>query len=224
MLKVHVIILYPFDIQEGKKKESLLMLKSLLYELDACEKFSVHNSTIHILSDGKDKVELEEILSQLNPQITIHFLGDTTFTDWDMMNHHLNVHVQRAMVSTDADYFLVLSGILPIFQHKIFTEEVNWESDINLGVAQDSSTAMILFKKQFTPFFFKLTNDSIITGDRNITLFQQYKRNSTVILHSCLNTLDKGNPAIYDEILNDLKGVLNPYQKELYRVLKSSSL
>jgi hypothetical protein len=76
-----------------------------------------------------------------------YLTGD--YSELDMMNHHLNTHIQRAAVSSDVEYLLVISGSLPIFTNQVFSEMIDWNSDINIGFSQDKNSSMILFKKKF---------------------------------------------------------------------------
>jgi hypothetical protein len=221
MSKIFILILCPFDLQFELRNEYIVMLENLIYEFSIIKVFSVHNSTIHILSDKKHKSDLKKSLDRIESTLNIRLLDDN-YADWNTMNHHLNIHVQRAMVSTDANYFLVLSSNLPLFTHRIFTECINWESDINLGLTQDSSSALILFQKQFTPFFFKLSDSSILTGDRNLILFKQYQRKTTIIHHPSCYSLDYNNIEIMNEILHGLELEKNSYQKELYHLIRAS--
>ena len=217
MKKLFVLILYAPDTH-STEKQSLLMLNSMIHEINTTKTYSVYNSTIHILSDQDHKNAIENTLESLNSSITFRWLGDS-YSDIDIMNHHLNTHVQRAVVSTDASHFLVVDSSLPIFTHQMLSDAVDWEIDINIGMTSEQKSALILFHKLFTPFFFRISDTSIKTGDRSLILFQQYKRKVSTLDPKYFQKFDRNDETGYQSILTHLKTHNNPYNIELLRIL-----
>jgi hypothetical protein len=166
----------------------------------------------------KESSTLNEPLKKFLDTISFDFLTGN-YSEFDVMNHQLNTHIQRAAVSSDVEYLLVISGSLPIFSNRVFSDLVDWSSDINIGFSQDKNTSMILFKKNFTPFFFKLSDHSIKTGLRSLTLFKQYKRDVNILNQPEFFVLEKNNGEISAKIKETLSQNKNVHQTELYRLL-----
>jgi len=216
--KIFIIILHTSPVLPITQLESHTMFRNVITELLQSSSIEVYKNTIHILCKEKEASSLRETLRIFSDTISFKFL-DGSYTDFDTMNHHLNTHVQRAAVSSDVDYLLVISGALPIFSNRVFSDSIDWESDINMGFSQDQNSSMILFKQNFTPFFFKLTDSSIKTGLRSLTLFKQYKRQVNIMKESHFFELDKNNKDNYTSIKETLQGNKNTHQTELYRLL-----
>ncbi len=218
MKRIFIIILYYSENYSIKQELSLLMLNNVMFEISRSESFKIYDDTIHILSEKKDIPKISDLHQDFPTKITFQYIEDS-FTDIDMMNHRLNTYIQRAAVSTDAEYLLVISGNLPTFTNSVFSRDVFWESDINIGFSQNHNSEMILFKKQYTPFFFRLSDPSIKTGERSLTLFKQYKREISVIETPGFYKLDKNSIEIFNTIKETLKKEKNMHQSELYHLL-----
>ncbi|MHA1110117.1 MAG: hypothetical protein ACTSRE_03405 [Promethearchaeota archaeon] len=218
MNKIFIIILHTTPELPITQLESHTMLRNVITELIQSSSTEVYKNTIHILCKEKDTSNLRETLRIFSDSISFKFL-EGSYTEFDTMNHHLNTHVQRAAVSSDVEYLLVISGALPIFSNRVFSDYIDWESDINMGFSQDQNSSMILFKQNFTPFFFKLSDSSIKTGIRSLTLFKQYKRQVNIMKESHFFELDKNKEDIFTTIKETLNGNKNIHQTELYRLL-----
>ncbi|MBN2154582.1 MAG: hypothetical protein JW776_00875 [Candidatus Lokiarchaeota archaeon] len=197
---------------------SHLMLKNVIHELVNSPSFSIYNNTITILSDAKYKIELKEVLGYFTKDVQFRFLEENN-DDLTILNHHINTHIQRALVSSNVNYCMVISSALPIFSNLIFKEEVKWDSDIIMGLTESSDTSMLIFQKQFTPFFFKLPDESIKTSERNLALFKQYKRSVNIIKNHIFLRQDSEQLFLSSFVIDQLKREGNIYQSELYRLL-----
>ena len=222
MNSIYPIFVYPLNISSGTREKSLYMLKNVVFELLESKLFNIYSDTISILSDDTDISLLKQNLDEFTNRISFHYYNDS-YDELDTMNHHLNMCVQRATVSTDATYYLVISSILPIFSKNLFAEDIKWESDINLGLDQYHNTAFILFRGQYTPFFFILSDETIKTGQKNLTLFQQYKRKVTIIENPSCRILEKEPNANIVCILDELSIYRNKYQTEILRLLQEEA-
>ncbi|TFG20938.1 MAG: hypothetical protein EU530_01940 [Promethearchaeota archaeon] len=218
MKKIFIIILHSAHELPITQQESYIMLRNVIIEILQSSSIEVYKNTIHILCKDKETAALTDILNIFSDTISFKFLG-TPHTDLDMMNHQLNAHVQRAAVSSDVEYLLVISGALPIFSNQVFSDYIDWELDINMGFSQTQNSSMILFKKKFTPFFFKLTDPCIKTGLRSLTLFKQYKREVNILNEPYFFELDKNNSTVYSTIMETLNRNKNIHQTELHRLL-----
>lgn len=194
------------------------MLKNVISEIMQSSRIEVYKNIIHILCKEKEITNLNDTLTMFSEKISFDFLAGE-YSELDMMNHHLNTHIQRAAVSSDVEYLLVISGALPIFSNQVFSEMIDWNSDINIGFSQDKNSSMILFKKNYTPFFFKLSDTSIKTGLRSVTLFKQYKREVNILNRPDFFELDKNNGEISTIIKETLTQNKNVHQTELHRLL-----
>ncbi len=218
MNKIFIIVLHTAHELPITQQESHTMLRNVIMEIIQSGSVEVYNNTIHILCKDKETTTLTDILNIFSDAISFKFLGAPN-TDLDMLNHQLNTHVQRAAISSDVEYLLVISGALPIFSNQVFSDYIDWESDINMGFSQTQNSSMILFKEKFTPFFFKLTDPSIKTGVRSLTLFKQYKREVNILNEPYFFELDKNNETIYSTIKETLNRNKNIHQTELHRLL-----
>jgi hypothetical protein len=217
-----IFIIIPYNPEGYLLSQDLLQitLQNVIFELSSSKSFEIQENTINILLEERYVPLIQQSLLDLFDFITFRFITDS-FLDIDEWNHRLNTYIQRAAVSSGVDYLLVISGILPIFNNSIFSKQISWDSDINLGLSQSKSTEFILFKKNYIPFFFRLSDSSIITGERNKNLFQQYKKDITVIYSPIFLTIDKSDEIIFETIKQTLKKGRNVYQKKFYDLVKS---
>jgi hypothetical protein len=219
MKSIYIIIPYIPDECNFSQNLLQIILKNVILEISSCNKFKIHGNTINLLLEEKFVPGIRHsLLHQFDP-IIFRYITDS-YSDIDEWNHRLNTYIQRAAVSSGLDYLLVISGHLPIFHHSLFSEEIVWESDINMGLSQSDSTEFVLFKRSYTPFFFRLSDSSIHTGEHNINLFHQYKKKINIIKSSNFLTIDKLDEHSLEIIKHASKIARNRYQKQFYDNIK----
>ncbi len=214
-----LIVYMPMEVNISQK-ESIVMLKNVIYEILGADIIEPYDHIVHILCDERNEKLLTSELESFSNSVSFHFICDT-YEDMDAINHHLNTHLQRAAVSTDVNYLLLISGSLPIFSNQIFSDSILWDKDINIGISQRKNSSLIIFKRQFTPFFFRLSDTHVKTGERSVILFQQYKRDVNIIEIPSVFELDKLNESDFEFIKNQLKQGRNIHQIELFRLVES---